>query len=102
MGSEERITDRILNMALESVFYDESSAETLINGILEEDKLDREKEAEEEKVRSQPPPIPEMEELHDKLDFEADENEKELKEEEDVTKQLNSVSNVNDEKNNTS
>jgi len=78
--SEERITEKILNMALESVFYDGEHGEELINKLLEEDNTaEEEKHEEVHREPAPPPPIPVMDE-HDTLDFEA-ENEEPMEDE---------------------
>jgi len=72
--SEEKISDKIVGVALDSVFFDEELCEELIRKLLEEE---RKKEVEEKKEHSEEDLLKNTEAAifddHDKLDFEADE-----------------------------
>merc|ERR1711974_130407 len=65
---QERLPEKILHMALESVFYEEQHAEQLIGKLLED-------EVKEQTEVAPPAPLS-LDDEHDKLDFEADEPEK--------------------------
>ena len=86
---EEKITEKIIGTAMESVFFEEAAAEELINKLLEEDRNSRKEEQkrqqEEEEEMKEAKQMEEddddegeerletMVDDHDKLDFEVEE-----------------------------
>jgi len=83
--SEERLPEKIINMALESVFHDEQLGEELISKLLEDEKSAPSKTDIENPIEEDlapPPPLPIMDE-HE-LDFEAEDTEEAAEETEEV------------------
>eukprot|EP00092_Neocalanus_flemingeri_P101025 GFUD01129103.1.p1 GENE.GFUD01129103.1~~GFUD01129103.1.p1 ORF type:complete len:244 (-),score=111.21 GFUD01129103.1:83-814(-) len=85
--NEEKITEKVLNMALESVFYDEDQGNHLINLLLEQDEKKQEADVEQKeendvedaKIDGNIEEVVDGEssvDAHDELDFEAEEPEK--------------------------
>ena len=79
---EEKITEKIIGTAMESVFFEEAAAQELINKLLEEDRNSRkeeQKKQEDEEAKEMEEDDEEEERLetmvddHDKLDFEMEE-----------------------------
>merc|ERR1711872_448556 len=80
---EEKITDKIIGTAMESVFFEEAAAEELINKLLEEERISRKEEEEKRQEEEKGMEVDEQEEDeerletmvddHDKLDFEVEE-----------------------------
>merc|ERR1712112_423087 len=73
--NESRITDKIVSMTLDSVFFDAAWGEELINKLLEEEKKEEEDEKKMEACAVSKLTEEDAigEEDHDKLDFEVDE-----------------------------
>jgi len=73
---EEKITDKIIGTAMESVFFEEAAAEELINKLLEEERISRKEEEKGIEVDEQEEDEERLETMvddHDKLDFEVEE-----------------------------